>query len=453
MANLGRQSGGLRAGHVKTFPQTAMRCLVHDFAGHPFPIHLSRELARRGHDVIHVYPLGLQGPKGRLDDSKTETGKLEIVAVPLSAGFRKYSPWRRFTAQRQYARDLKRILSGRHFDVMISGNTPIDVQAELLWHCRRNSIGFIHWVQDVYSHAIEFVLRRMVGGMAPALTFPFLKLDQSVARRADASVVIAPGFERILAEWGTPPERISVIENWAPLDEIRPLPRNNEWSARHGLDGKTVFLYSGTLGMKHRPDLLYTLAERLVADGDTSSRVVVISEGVGREYLEKKPALETLMLLDYQPYAQVPAALASADVLLATLEADASQFAVPSKILAYLCAGRPLLFAAPRVNFAASVVERSESGIVVDPGQPKEWVDAAKRLAGDANLRASLSANALRYAAREFDISRISARFEEVLITASNANGNNVRTGVAQAAAGARLSESDTAASGIETLR
>ena len=442
---------------MKNFPQTTMRCLVHDFAGHPFPIHLSRELARRGHDVMHVYPLGLQGPKGRLDSDseagETDAGKLEIVAVPLSAGFRKYSPVRRFASQRQYARDVKRILSGRHFDVMISGNTPIDVQAQLLWHCRRNSIGFIHWVQDVYSHAIEFVLRRMVGRMAPALTFPFLKLDQSVARRADASVVIAPEFERILAAWGTPPERISVIENWAPLDEIPPLPRNNDWSARHGLDGRTVFLYSGTLGMKHRPDLLYKLAAGLLADGDRSSRVVVISEGVGRDHLEKMPPLETLMLLDYQPYDQVPAALASADVLLATLEADASQFAVPSKILAYLCAGRPLLFAAPHVNFAASVVERSESGIVVDPGSPEEWVGAAKRLAGDADLRASLSANALRYAAREFDISRIAVRFEEVLVAASNANGNNVRAGAAYAASGAQLSESDTAASGVETIR
>ena len=31
-----------------------MRILVHDFSGHPFQMQLSRELARRGHDVLHV---------------------------------------------------------------------------------------------------------------------------------------------------------------------------------------------------------------------------------------------------------------------------------------------------------------------------------------------------------------------------------------------------------------
>ncbi|RYJ01060.1 MAG: glycosyltransferase WbuB, partial [Actinomycetales bacterium] len=30
-----------------------MKVVVHDFSGHPFQVQLSRELARRGHDVVH----------------------------------------------------------------------------------------------------------------------------------------------------------------------------------------------------------------------------------------------------------------------------------------------------------------------------------------------------------------------------------------------------------------
>jgi colanic acid biosynthesis glycosyl transferase WcaI len=207
-----------------------------------------------------------------------------------------------------------------------------------------------------------------------------------------------------------------VIENWAPLDEIRPLPRANEWSAGHKLDGKTVFLYSGTLGMKHRPDLLYRLAQSL----DTSCRLVVITEGIGRDYLQNMPALETLQLLDFQPYDHLSLALASADVLVTTLESDAGQFAVPSKVLSYLCAGRPMLLAAPKINLAASVVERSSSGFVADPDRPGEFVAAAKRLAADAGLRSSLGASARRYAECTFEISSIAARFEDLLANASS---------------------------------
>jgi glycosyltransferase involved in cell wall biosynthesis len=162
--------------------------------------------------------------------------------------------------------------------------------------------------------------------------------------------------------------------------------------------------------MKHRPDLLYALAKSV----GPACPVVTISEGPGRAYLESRPKLPNLVLLNYQPYERLSEVLASADVLVATLETDAGQFAVPSKILSYLCAGRPLLLAAPRTNLAAAIVERSGSGLVVDPDSPENWTAAAQHLAADARLRSVLGANARRYAEREFDIADIATRFEEV---------------------------------------
>jgi hypothetical protein len=42
-AGVGRASGDRR-----------LRVVVHDYVGHPFQVHLSRELARRGMDVLHL---------------------------------------------------------------------------------------------------------------------------------------------------------------------------------------------------------------------------------------------------------------------------------------------------------------------------------------------------------------------------------------------------------------
>jgi glycosyltransferase involved in cell wall biosynthesis len=185
-------------------------------------------------------------------------------------------------------------------------------------------------------------------------------------------------------------------------------------STSQGLDGKTVFLYSGTLGLKHRPDLLYRLASSL----DDTCRVVVISEGTGRTYLEEMPKLDNLILLGFQPYDQVPNVLASADVLLATLEADAGAFAVPSKVLTYHCAGRPLLLAAPATNLAASVVQRSGGGLTGDPDDVNDFINKAKLLAADSALRRSMGEKARSYAEQAFDISRIGTVFENILLDA-----------------------------------
>ena len=127
-----------------------------------------------------------------------------------------------------------------------------------------------------------------------------------------------------------------------------------------------MFLYSGTLGLKHRPELLYELAAQHAGDAD----VVVISEGMGearlRELLAARP-LPNLRVLPFQPFEQFPDLLGSADALVALLEPSAGTFSVPSKVLSYLCAGRPILAAIPPENLAARTIERSGSGLVVPP--------------------------------------------------------------------------------------
>ena len=389
-----------------------MRYLVHDFAGHPFQVQLSRQLAVQGHEVIHAFPDGLPGPKGRLTKSASDPDRLSIVPIPLSGHFRKYSPVRRLVAQHQYARDLRRLIAAERPDVVLSGNTPIDIQAELLWCCRKRGIGFVHWVQDVYYRAVEFFFRRKLGvAFSNALSAPLKLLEQAIATRSDSVIVISPGFRETMAEWGIAESKLTVIENWAPLDEVPLMPRENAWGKAQELGTKPVLLYSGTLGLKHRPDLLYLLAQKL----NGLCRVVVITDGFGREYLEKMPPLDDMVILGFQPYERVPEVLASADVLLATLETDAGQFAVPSKILTYLCAGRPILLAGPKNNLAASIIERSKAGLVVDPDDADAWIRGAQTLIDSPVCRVELGMNARRYAEQTFDIVKIAATFEHVL--------------------------------------
>ena len=183
-------------------------------------------------------------------------------------------------------------------------------------------------------------------------------------------------------------------------------------------------LYSGTLGLKHNPDLLLQLAVRFRDRQDV--RVVVISEGPGWEWLRRRAAeerLENLLTLGYQPYRRLPEVLASGDVLLVILEAEAGEFSVPSKVLSYHCAGRALLAALPRGNLAASVIRRAGSGVVVDPDDAAGMMAAAERLLADTGLRARFGAGARAYAERTFDIASIGDRFEDVLAAVSSNAG------------------------------
>ena len=48
----------------------ALRVVVHDYVGHPFQVQLSRELARRGMDVLHLHCGSFRTGKGDVDDAR-----------------------------------------------------------------------------------------------------------------------------------------------------------------------------------------------------------------------------------------------------------------------------------------------------------------------------------------------------------------------------------------------
>ena len=64
-------------------PLRAMRILVHDYAGHPFQAQLSRELARRGHRVVHAYRAKVGGRSGALERLPTDPGELTFKPIVL----------------------------------------------------------------------------------------------------------------------------------------------------------------------------------------------------------------------------------------------------------------------------------------------------------------------------------------------------------------------------------
>ena len=63
-----------------------MRIIVHDYAGHPFEVQLSRELAARGHDVLHLYCGSTHTPRGDLARSDRRSRQHSTFAA---SGFRK----------------------------------------------------------------------------------------------------------------------------------------------------------------------------------------------------------------------------------------------------------------------------------------------------------------------------------------------------------------------------
>ena len=215
-----------------------------------------------------------------------------------------------------------------------------------------------------------------------------------------------------------------MIPNWAPLDELVPGARDNGWARRNDLpEGPVRLMYAGTLGRKHNPLLLLELLDSVRAKG-IDAMLIVVSEGVGADDLaEAARGRSDVRILGYQPAEDLSDVLASADVMVALLEPDAAQFSVPSKVLSYLSAGRPIIALVPEGNPSASDV-RAAGGFVADPTtagarEASRWLAAT---AQDADGLVSIGKQARNLATERFNIDRIGSEFELVLTEATSQN-------------------------------
>ncbi len=399
-----------------------MRLLLNDFGGYPFVRPLARALAARGHTVRHTWCASLPTtPQGALALRPDDPPTLGAAPIHLAAPLDKYSFARRWRQEREFGRMVARDTVAFRPDVVLSANTPLDAQAMLM---RATGAPFVFWLQDLIGVAADRLLRRKIPVAGALVGRHYLAMEARQLRQSAHVVAITDDFRPYLAACGVDDRRVTTIENWAPIEEMPVLPRETAWARETGLDGAFVFLYAGTLALKHNPERLVELARALrgqTVDG-RPARVVVLSQGPGADLLRAAADAETLDTLDvrdFLPFERVPEAYATADVLLAVLEPDASAFSVPSKVLASLCAARPLLLSVPPDNLAARLVRRERAGHVVDPSDGAAFLAAAEALMADADARAAMGRRARAYAEQTFRIDDIADRMERVLLDAA----------------------------------
>lgn len=391
-----------------------MRILVHDYSGHPFQVELSRELDRRGHVVTHSYCPGWVSGKGHLVAEPGET--LRFGPVGPTEPIQKDRFAKRVLVEAGVGWQLLRQVRRTRSDVAMLSNAQIPTLVVFALGMALLRRPWVLWHQDVYAVAVKSFAGDKLGRAFRLVATLFTVAERWVSRKASAIVVIAPSFVPVHEEWGTA-DKVTVIPNWAPLDEIRPVERKNDWAAEQHLDDTATLLYSGTLGLKHNPTLLVGLA-RQVLDAGRQVRLVVVNEGPAVEVIraEAERLDVPVTLLPFQPYERLSEVLGSGDVLVVLLEQEAGAFSVPSKTLSYLCAGRPVLGMMPSENLASALIARA-GGMVLPPAVGSlpvaaEWV---VDVLADHDMRAELGEASRDLAEEEFALARCADGFETIL--------------------------------------
>ncbi len=329
---------------------------------------------------------------------------------------RGYVPGRRSTLRRiayDSALAVPAVVAGLHLpkpDVVLAVSPPLELAAAAWLLARLRRARFVLQVKDLVPD-IAIALGMLRSGLAIRTA---RELERFVYRRAERILTICQGFVDNLRAKGVPEEKLLLLPDWVDTDVIRPLPRRNCFRADHRIsEDAFVALHSGNMGVKQWLENVLEAAERI-----RDPRFVFLLVGDGAEKLRLEQfaqarRMENVRFLPLQPAERLPEMLAAADVLLLNQAPAIVDMVIPSKLLTYLAAGRPVVAAIHELSEAARLIRTAGCGAVVPPGDPEALAGALVQLARDPAICRQFGAAGRRHAVECFDRRRVLTRYSE----------------------------------------
>jgi glycosyltransferase involved in cell wall biosynthesis len=240
------------------------------------------------------------------------------------------------------------------------------------------------------------------------LTNPFLIvlsswLEKFLYEQADHILVNSPAYSDYIHDRGIPSEEISLIPNGVNPDmfhlDIQETSIRQQWN----LEKKCIVTYTGALGMANDIPTILHAAKRL--QEEMKIHFLLVGDGKERRNLEKlakQLRLTNVTFTGSYPKTDIPSVLTASDVCVATLK-DISMFRTtyPNKVFDYMASGRPTILGIDGV--IRKVIEASEGGIFVPPGDDVALADAVYQLCGDEVLRNTMGQKARKYVVSHFN--------------------------------------------------
>jgi len=245
-------------------------------------------------------------------------------------------------------------------DVVIAKTDPPMLSVCAGWVARWKGAALVNWIQDLFPEVATSLDVSGVRYVAPVLK----RLRNQSLRQAHTNVVLGVTMASRLRDEGIPPDRITVIDNWADGDLIQPIPKDNNPVLREwGLDGKFVLGYSGNMGRVHEFKTIIDAAELLKAAEEIA--FVFIGDGVARPWLESEVAKRRLPNVQFRPYQSADGvrwSLSVPDLHFITLQPSLEGLIVPSKFYGVAAAGRPVLYVGDPDGEIARILQREQCG-------------------------------------------------------------------------------------------
>jgi glycosyltransferase involved in cell wall biosynthesis len=280
------------------------------------------------------------------------------------------------------------------------------------WH-----VPFVYQIQDMWPETL-----RATGMLQnPGLLRLVSRFAQWIYKKAQIILVISPGFRRNLIEKGVSSRKIRVISNWIDPNIYYPQDPDPKLAEKLGLDKRFNIIYAGNMGEGQG---LETVLESAILLSDLPEvQFVFIGDGIAlprlRQFVEERK-IDNIRFLGRYPYHAMQDLYALADVLLIHLKDDPLfRITIPSKTLAYMATGKPILAAGN--GDISDLITKVGAGITCPPGNGRALAASVRQLFSmSADERRNMGKQGRQAASNQYSKDVVIAEIEKELRRAAS---------------------------------
>lgn len=277
---------------------------------------------------------------------------------------------------------------------------------------------WIFELRDLWPESIK-----AVGAMRQSRVIDALeRLELFLYRRATRIVSVTHAFKRTLVSRGVDSTKIDVVTNGVDTTRFSPRPKDAALCRELGLEGRFVAGYIGTHGMAHALETLLQAAQRLQdTPGGEVFHFLLLGDGARKTALQaeaRRLELRNVTFVDSVPKDQVARYWSLLDASIIHLRrTELFTTVIPSKLFECMGMGIPVLHGV--AGESAEIVQRERVGLVFEPENVDQLLQALWKLQTDAALCAKLSAAGPQAAVR-YDRRVLGMRMLEVIHGVAN---------------------------------
>lgn len=308
---------------------------------------------------------------------------------------------------------FKRWFSRNQYDLIIAVCPPLQTALFPWLYCLLHKLPLIVHVQDLQ---VDVALRLGILKQNK-LNMLLYRVENFFLKRATRVSTITEAMRKRIEAKGVESNRTILFPNWADIEHVKPLPRENDLRRSLGfLPEDVLVIYSGNMGNKQGLHLIIDAAERLTTN--KGIKFLLIGDGTERTKLENdvlRRGLDNVTFSNLVPLDELPYLLATGDIHLVVQRAEAADLVMPSKLTNILAAGRACIATSSPGTELYQILANHKVGIVTPPDDLEAFVKALEELIKDSDKRTEMGERARKYAELYLEKEMILMRFENEL--------------------------------------